>query len=243
MGASKARPYYRARRSFGRRIGAGTGASPAVSRLSAAGTHTYSVTTTQAIIPRAVASGSKFYSTTYGAAISASGSGTTGITTQIAAGLGEADRLGNEITLQYLDVIYTIANTNTNVGSQLNAWNTVRFMLCLDRATNGAAPGLSGYKSNVSEPVRAPWDSAFVPGALVPLMDVLHDYDATHRVITVRKRINLKGVKTTYNSTSGGTANSVANHLFFLFLADYDNNTTLFNALGCRMSVTLAFSD
>lgn len=245
MGLSKARPYYRARRTFGRRIGAAASNASRVSRLSNAGHDGLTLTSTQAIIPRPLSSGSKFVTDVYGAAIASNGTGTTGITTQIAAGTGEEDRLGNEITLNYIDIVYTIANNNTAVGSQLNAWNTTRFMLVLDRATNGTVPGLAGYKADTSgaEAVRSPWDQAYVPGALVPLVDLIHDYDSEHRIVTVRKRVNLRGIKTTYNSSSAGSAYAVSNHLFFLFISDYSNNSTLYNQLGCRLVTTLCFSE
>lgn len=241
MGSYKARSYYRARRTtLGRRIGA-TQYSIVPRGLSASQSG-YDVSSAASVVPRQPL-GAKYLSVSFAAPISASGSGTTGITTGISSGTLEDQRIGSEITLHHIDVCYNI-EPNTNSTNTSTFFNGVRFMLCLDRVTDGTAPGLDGFKQNGSDTLRSPWDTAYVPTMLVPLMDTLHCFDSSRRNVFVRKRIYLKGIKTTWNSPSGLVSSSVSNHLFFLFRSQYDSTTGSFiNQMQGQVNFTLCYTE
>lgn len=243
MGARKARSYYRPRRTLGRRIGAGPSNS-IVPRGISSGAVGYDVTSGSSV-PGYVGAQDRIWDASFSAAILATGAGTTSLTPNIAQGAGQANRTGNQIGLKWIDICVTLTRESTTMSSSTitNFFNTVRFMLVIDRVTNGAAPGLSGLKQNNSDPLHSPWDSDYVPGAIVPLMDTLHSFDASRSTTSFKKRISLKGIRTTFLDNTIGVAGALNNHLFFLFQSQYDDapGVGLQNRIQAQCAFTICY--
>lgn len=240
----KAAPYFRARRTIGKRIGAGT-SNTYQPRSASARASGHDVTSASAVIPRPISSQDRQFTQSFATAVLNDGSGTTAITPVIVTGGGETNRQGNQITLRYIDLCYSLepAITTLTPTEGENWFNNVRFMLVLDRFTNGLAPGLAAYKTNNSDPIHAGWDADYVPSALVPLVDNVHTLDRNNRCTTYRKRVMLTGIRTTYNGVNGLVSESIGNHLFFLFTASYNDATTLKNRIQARFTYTLVFTE
>lgn len=245
MGAYKARSYWRPKYSLGRRIGANY-RNTIINRGVGSSAVGYDVVSGSSV-PSTVRSQDRIYDASFAAAIRADGTGTTSLTPNIGQGANQFARTGNQIELRWIDVCFTLSRESTQMSASsiTNFFNTVRFMLVLDRVTAGASPALSTYKQNNLDPIHSPWDSDFVPGAFVVLLDTIHSFDASRTTCSFRKRIALRNITTTFLDNVGGVAGALNNHLFFLFQGMYDDapGVGLQNRIQAQVSFCICFSE
>lgn len=171
------------------------------------------------------------------------GAGTFGLSYTIPQGVTSQARLGNSICCKYLDVNYTIAPyvTTLSANDAPNSFNAVRVLICIDKATNGTAPGLNGYLVNTADYINSAWSPDYIPDTLKPIYDTVHTFDQGHRITSVRKRLPLNGHEITYTGGAGSIGQAAGGHIFMLCIALYNDTVTLKNSLGFQGTAVLYY--